>query len=134
VAEAPHWSRQEYERILLSVPASLVLRLVFVAESNAQLVGFAVVRLVQGEDVAELETIVVDPKRRRLGIGARLLLCSKQSAVEAGANAMHLEVRSSNAAAIALYERYGFRRIGRRASYYFAPAEDALVFAIQLTG
>lgn len=134
MAEAPHWSRQEYERILLSVPASLVLRLVFVAESNAQLVGFAVVRLVQGEDVAELETIVVDPKRRRLGIGARLLLCSKQSAVEAGANAMHLEVRSSNAAAIALYERYGFRRIGRRASYYFAPAEDALVFAIQLTG
>jgi ribosomal-protein-alanine N-acetyltransferase len=133
VAEAPHWSRQEYEHILLSVPGSVVFRLAFVAESNTQLVGLAVIRLLSGEEVAELEIIVVDPNHRRLGIGARLLMCSKQSVVQAGASAIHLEVRASNAAAIALYERHGFHRVGRRPSYYSAPREDALVFAIQLT-
>lgn len=38
-----------------------------------------------------------------------------------------LEVRPSNAAAIALYTRFGFREAGRRWNYYDLPKEDALI-------
>ena len=38
-----------------------------------------------------------------------------------------LEVRASNAAAIALYEKLGFRQVGRRPHYYLSPPEDALI-------
>lgn len=40
---------------------------------------------------------------------------------------MTLEVRPSNAAAIALYTRFGFREAGRRRNYYDLPKEDALI-------
>ena len=38
-----------------------------------------------------------------------------------------LEVRPSNAAAIALYRRFGFQEVGRRKNYYDLPKEDALI-------
>jgi [ribosomal protein S18]-alanine N-acetyltransferase len=109
------------------------LRLAFVAESKGQLAGLAVMSLVHGDETAELETILVDPKHRRRGVGYQLLSRSMREAVSAGARAMHLEVRASNAAAIAFYECSGFRRIGCRAAYYSAPSEDAIVLASQLT-
>lgn len=40
---------------------------------------------------------------------------------------MTLEVRPSNAAAIALYEKHGFAQVGRRKDYYTDPREDALL-------
>jgi ribosomal-protein-alanine N-acetyltransferase len=44
-----------------------------------------------------------------------------------------LEVRAGNAAAIQLYEKFAFRRVGRRRDYYSQPVEDALVFCLILT-
>jgi ribosomal-protein-alanine N-acetyltransferase len=44
-----------------------------------------------------------------------------------GAKAGYLEVRASNEAANALYQRYGFRQIGRRRNYYERPREDAIL-------
>ena len=44
-----------------------------------------------------------------------------------GATAGYLEVRASNEAANALYQRYGFRQIGRRRNYYDHPREDAII-------
>jgi ribosomal-protein-alanine N-acetyltransferase len=51
-----------------------------------------------------------------------------------GARLLFLEVRPSNAAALRLYERHGFQRIGLRRDYYPAPAgrEDALIFSLPL--
>ena len=43
-----------------------------------------------------------------------------------------LEVRAGNAPAQALYERLGFREVGRRPGYYSQPADDALVLALEL--
>ena len=45
-----------------------------------------------------------------------------------------LEVRPTNAEALGLYERFGFRVIGRRKGYYFDTGEDALVMEARLSG
>jgi [ribosomal protein S18]-alanine N-acetyltransferase len=132
VPEAPRWSRQEYERILDPRPEDLVARFSFVAGLGDEPAGFAITSLIRGDQVAELEAIVVDPSRRRQGLGGQLLRSSILAAARGGAQAMHLEVRESNVAAIHLYCRFGFELAGRRESYYSAPAEDALLFKAEL--
>ena len=129
---APQWSRQDYERTLLSSPGAPFGRTALVAHCNGALVGFAVANISQVESLAELEAIVVHAGYRRRGIGAELLIGLKDSACRAGAIAMRLEVRESNAAALALYQGRGFQKISRRKSYYSAPVEDALVLEAAL--
>ncbi len=74
-------------------------------------------------DTADLENIAVAPEFRRQGIAARLL-----DAAFAGMDAdIHLEVRASNAGAIALYRKYGFTECGIRRRYYENPREDAIL-------
>jgi ribosomal-protein-alanine N-acetyltransferase len=53
-------------------------------------------------------------------------------ATRRGVKSLYLEVRISNDPARALYERFGFRQVGRRADYYDAPREDALVMMKRL--
>jgi ribosomal-protein-alanine N-acetyltransferase len=93
-----------------------------VARTGGRMVAFlAWRRLAEDEcEVLQLETI---PECRRRGM-ARLLL---QKLKEQEAGNLFLEVRSSNAAALQLYEREGFKRIGLRRNYYSLPEEDALV-------
>ena len=45
---------------------------------------------------------------------------------------IRLEVRASNAAALALYQRHGFSAAGVRRAYYSAPVEDALLLQAPL--
>jgi [ribosomal protein S18]-alanine N-acetyltransferase len=130
--QAPHWSRQDYEQILLSDSSAAFSRLGLVAHSGGTLAGFAVASLSWLEKIAELETIVVHPRFRRRGIGTRLLIASKALAQGAGATLLRLEVRESNRDAIALYLALGFQPTGRRKSYYSAPVEDALLLEVRL--
>ena len=44
-----------------------------------------------------------------------------------------LEVRESNAPAVALYEKRAYRVVGRRKHYYEKPTEDALLMTLTLT-
>lgn len=78
--------------------------------------GFAVGRYVAGE--AELLTLAVRPERRRRGVGMRLLRLYEEKATGRGAEKSCLEVSVQNAAAIALYEKHGYRQAGRRKGYY----------------
>ncbi len=89
--------------------------------------GFAVA------DEFEITTIAVAAEHRRNGYGARLLQGLTDKAKETGAETMYLEVRVSNEAAQALYRRFGFSEIGRRANYYTQPTEDAILMARLLT-
>ncbi|MDR3277717.1 MAG: ribosomal protein S18-alanine N-acetyltransferase [Oscillospiraceae bacterium] len=92
------------------------------AKEGGQILGFIVLRYMADE--AELFQIAVREDARRRGVGEALL----QAAVEnACGRAIFLEVRASNRAAAALYEKNGFTVCGRRRGYYDAPAEDALV-------
>lgn len=94
---------------------------------NAQLIGYAV--MMMAVDEAHLLNLTIASAHQRRGHGSRLLEALFNSARRAGANAMLLEVRPSNAGALAMYAREGFERIGARRGYYPAlrGREDALV-------
>jgi ribosomal-protein-alanine N-acetyltransferase len=75
--------------------------------------------------VWHLMNIAIEPARRRQGLGTELL---KEMLERAGPEEPYtLEVRTSNAAAITLYEQFGFRAAGTRPRYYTDTGEDALI-------
>lgn len=77
------------------------------------------------DQVWHLMNVAVGPEVRRRGLGTTLL---DEMLERAGRDeAYTLEVRTSNAAAIALYERFGFRPAGTRRRYYADTGEDALI-------
>jgi ribosomal-protein-alanine N-acetyltransferase len=86
-------------------------------------------------DEAEILTLGVASRRRRLGIAGRLVEKLCRVAGKRGAQRLFLEVAESNGPARALYSRLGFEVQGRRKGYYEragAPAEDALNLCLPL--
>jgi ribosomal-protein-alanine N-acetyltransferase len=80
-------------------------------------------------DVWHLMNVAVDPRHRRQGIATRLI---ERLFEEAGSGARFtLEVRTSNAPAIAMYRRFGFRPAGHRPRYYHDNGEDALIMWLE---
>lgn len=75
---------------------------------------------------SDLMRIVVDPGRRRQGVATTLVRAGLDLAASEGAEAMMLEVRYDNDAAIACYGRAGFEQLTTRPNYYGA-GKDALV-------
>jgi ribosomal-protein-alanine acetyltransferase len=101
-----------------------------VGEREGRIVAYGVLMPAPGE--AQLLNLSVVNDARREGLGQTLLAQFLDDARRLGAEQVFLEVRESNAPAIALYERAGFQAIARRESYYPAGAEgghreDALV-------
>jgi ribosomal-protein-alanine N-acetyltransferase len=98
-----------------------------VAVFNDQIVGYVCVRTIL--DVTHVLNLAVIHKFRRMGIGSMLLHNAleelKQSKPEV--SLITLEVRESNTAAIKLYEKFGFKVMGRRIGYYQKPSEDAVI-------
>ena len=88
------------------------------AVERGALLGKALVFLRAGTDIARLYSIAVADAARGRGIGALLLAAAERAASDRGAQRMRLEVRQDNGAAIQLYERRGYRRIGARERYY----------------
>ncbi len=78
--------------------------------------GFVLARV--AADEAEILSIAVMPKARRVGLGRTLLTAAIAEARARGAAAMFLEVAAANAAARALYAQAGFREVGTRPNYY----------------
>ena len=76
--------------------------------------------------------LAVLPVARRQGLGERLLRTALQEAEKTGINRALLEVRTGNAPAIALYEKCGFVRVGKRPRYYADTGEDALIYQCDL--
>ena len=101
------------------------LALWMVALNDDVVVGYIGSQTVCGE--TDMMNVAVHPDWRRRGIGEILI---EQLIVELkrrGSSSLSLEVRSSNAPAITLYEKLGFRQVGRRPNYYRNPKEDALI-------
>lgn len=94
-----------------------------VAEIDGNFVGYGGVMIVGDE--AHITTVVVDPEYRQARVGTRVMLTLIDHALEAGADALTLEVRVSNEAAQALYRRFGMAPVGVRKQYY--RDEDALI-------
>lgn len=97
---------------------------------EGEVLGYALTRVVLDE--SELLNIAVSTKARRRGVGVALLRAAMETCRAHGAEWMLLEVREANLAARALYDRYGFVPVGRRAGYYHSPREDAIVMRAPL--
>lgn len=110
--DADRMRRRQYRRHLESDSAQVLVA------SRQRLLGSVVVFFRKGSSRARLYSLAIDATARGQGIGARLLEAAVAAASRQRCTAMRLEVRIDNAAAIALYERHGFRRIGRYDRYY----------------
>ena len=101
------------------------------AETAEGVVGY--VGMMYVLDEGYISNVAVRPDCRRQGVAQALL-----AALEARARALllsflTLEVRESNAPALALYEKCGYRTAGRRRNYYEKPTEDAVIMTLTLT-
>ncbi len=101
------------------------LSLWLVAMDGEQVAGYIGSQSVEGE--ADMMNVAVHPDYRRRGIARQLINALVDALAEKGVHSLTLEVRASNAPAIALYEKLDFSPVGRRKNYYRNPKEDALI-------
>lgn len=122
-----HWNEEQY-RLGLERGAFRILGII----EHGSPVAYLAFSLVAGE--MEILNLAVHPSFRRRGLATALLralfaLCRAENA-EAG----FLDVKRSNAPAIALYARFGFEQYGERKRYYPDTKEDALLFRCSFLG
>jgi len=112
-------------------PAQLKLYLttsgcvLLIAVEGAEIVGYLCFDSVLDE--GNIANLAVAPEHRRRGIGQKLLRAAEDRGRGLGLRFLNLEARKSNAAAVALYEKLGYRRVGLRKEYYVNPIEDAVL-------
>ena len=92
---------------------------------TGQVMGYA--GLLVMADEGYITNVAVFPEYRRQGVAAKLIAVFENFARGNKLAFLTLEVRPSNAAAIALYQGFGFEEVGRRKNYYDLPKEDALI-------
>ena len=98
-----------------------------VAQEGEMVAGYIGSQTVMGE--TDMMNVAVHPDFRRRGIAEALVKRLVEDLQAMESHCLTLEVRASNAPAIALYEKLGFSQIGRRKNYYRNPREDALILS-----
>ena len=96
-------------------------------ESDRQMIGFVAGETRASQGTGWIITLGVAPAWRRQGLGERLLAAAEQAM---HVPAIRLTVRASNQAAIALYQKAGYRQVGVSHRYYVG-GEDGLIFEKQ---
>jgi ribosomal-protein-alanine N-acetyltransferase len=115
------WSQQSFiEELTINTNAHY-----YVYVLNDVVIGYVGMWLIFDE--IHITNIAIHPAYQHQGHGAKLLMHLKTAAVALGGLRMTLEVRISNVAALALYEKFAFKRAGVRKNYYTHPIEDALI-------
>ncbi len=120
------WTKTLFEQALASTKKTTVV------EEQGEVVGFCIVSYVVGE--AELLNICIATNQQGKKLGKKLLESALDQAKQSENHEMYLEVRASNVAALALYEKHDFNEIGRRKDYYPMKGgrEDAILMARSL--
>jgi N6-L-threonylcarbamoyladenine synthase len=103
----------------------------FSTDKSQQLLGYAGISKIPGNDQADIQTIAVSEQSRGKGIGKALMLKLLQQAREEQTEEMFLEVRADNSAAQKLYLDLGFEHIDTRKRYYQPDDVDAWVMRLQ---
>lgn len=99
---------------------------VLIAEAEGAPGGYLLFSVLPPE--SELYRVAVLPAYRKNGVGDRLMTAYLAMLSASGVSDSFLEVRESNAAAIALYEKHGYACVGCRKNYYRSPTENARVY------
>lgn len=101
----------------------------FVLEEGGDVLGYGGYYAVADE--AQIVNFAIERNHRRRGLGTELFRRLLADAGERGLRYAFLDVNERNAAAIGLYESFGFRQIGRRKKYY-EDTDDALIYELDL--
>ena len=114
------WTETMLSDALFDPQASFIVA----QDEEGNVVGYAGLHVIVDEGY--IDNVAVEPDARRHGVASALLdvfcrFCT------ANLSFLTLEVRSSNAPAISLYEKFGFFRAGLRKGYYQHPREDAVI-------
>lgn len=123
------WPREVFA-IEFSHPHTFYLGVFDEVDGEELLLAYAGMAMMGPRDDPEFEihTIGVDPACQRRGL-ARLLMDQLMNAADISDGQIFLEVRTDNAAAIALYEAYGFTHQGIRRNYYRPSGADAFTMS-----
>lgn len=121
-------SRRSFRKFLTNPTARFV-----VATIDGAIAGYAMLLFRAGTSLARLYSIAVAPGARGHGIGEKLIRDAEEGAFGRDRVLLRLEVRADNAPAIRLYERLGYRRIGKYLAYY-EDDTDALRYEKWLRG
>ena len=116
------WSRQALSETFAR-PYAVILG----AWLKDRLAGYLILYYVADE--GEIVRVGVAEHNRRQGIGRALLNCAEELLKLKGGERLLLDVRESNAAAIALYKKQGFSEDGIRKKFYTDPVEDAILMS-----
>ena len=119
------WSVQAL-REELEVPSAIFL----VALVDGNVAGYMGMQVTY--DIAYVCNIAVAPVFRRMGVASALLAAQTDVCRRRDIGELSLEVRRSNTAARALYEKSGFCRVGTRPRFYSHPPEDAEIYTLRL--
>lgn len=125
VSFAAPWTRGMFEETLSS-PVGMGV----VAEESRRIVGYLVFYFAASE--IHVMNIAVRQDRRGLGLASWMMSRVMDLARRNSMETCFLEVRESNVPARGLYEKLGFRQIGRRKGYYRETGEDAIVMELVL--
>ena len=115
------WSRNMLVEELQNDCAAFLVAL----DDEDHVAGYAGLLVVLDEGY--ITNVAVRPEYRRKGVAGKLLRVFLDFAQAHQLAFLTLEVRASNAPAMALYEGLGFRDVGRRKNYYEHPREDAVI-------
>lgn len=96
-----------------------------VAEQEQEILGYCGIWGIVGE--GQITNVSVKKSSQRQGVASALLDACLKKGDELGLSAYTLEVRESNAKAIALYEKFGFEQAGVRKNFYEKPKEHAII-------
>lgn len=116
-----HWSKDSF----LSELSNSLAKYFSVFNEEGELIAYAGCWQILEE--AHVTNIAVTPKYRRNHIAEALLKTIIDNCYKNMVKFITLEVRAGNTAAIALYEKYGFKSLGVRKGYYQDNNEDALI-------
>jgi len=124
------FGKDAYDPSLLLLYLNLSPETFLVAEQEGEVVGY-VVGVIRRWGEGHVISLAVHPKRRRRGIGTALMRELLRRFAEKGARVARLEVRVSNEAAIRLYEKLNFIKVGV-VKHYYPDGEDAYLMVARL--
>ena len=114
------WTANMLTDALFDTQASFIVA----EDEEGNVLGYAGLHVIVDEGY--IDNVAVEPDARRHGVASALLDVFCRFG-EANLAFLSLEVRASNAPAIALYEKHGFAQVGLRKNYYEKPKEDAVI-------
>lgn len=107
------------------------LFLVAEEEDEESILGYC--GIIMAADEGDITNVSVKKELQGKGIGTALVAELENRVKELGIQKIFLEVRKSNAPALALYEKQGFEHMGIRKNYYSDPIEDAITMCRKLS-